>query len=189
MSANDIVEIPGYPGSYTRRFVVDMWTRAGRPPINSAGRLYAAQKEAWNKFQNGTGSPADDPDRPWLFRLPHVRFIALDVPPAYAAQMERAGFYRPLSYEPWHFEAARDYTQYPLITSIPEEDEMALSNEDVQRVAVATKKAILEAVVGAGNETSDKGKVKDLLGLMSARAGKAAKRAQMILDQMEKDAA
>lgn len=118
MSDLDIIEIPGWPGMYARRIVVRMWQAAGSPPINDAGRLYASQKEARRKFENGTGSPADDPDRPDLYPLAHVRFGALDVPPKYGAAMRAAGFRMPYDYELWHFELP-NIRAYGIVTSIP----------------------------------------------------------------------
>lgn len=115
----DIIEIPGWPSRYARRFIVEMWQDAGSPPINSAGRLYSEQLEAWNAYQNHTGSPADDPDRPDIFPLAHVRFVALDVPPLYGPAMIRAGFVMPYDYEPWHFQVAGDVRRFDLVTSIP----------------------------------------------------------------------
>lgn len=119
MSILDVIEIPGWPGRYARRFIVEMWQDAGSPPINDAGRLKHQQQAAWDASQNGTGSPADDPNRPDIFPLAHVRFVALDVPPAYAPAMLRAGFVRPYSYEPWHFQASGDVRRFDLVTSIP----------------------------------------------------------------------
>lgn len=114
----DIVQIPGYPGLFTRRVVVEMWQRAGSPPINDAGRLYSTQKAAWNAYQNGTGSPADNPDRPDIYPLAHVRFAALDVVNSARGAMTAAGFEYPYSYEPWHAQLPNIYA-YPLVDSIP----------------------------------------------------------------------
>lgn len=140
----EIVEIPGWPGRYARRFIVEMWQDAGSPPINDAGRLKDQQQRAWNAYQNGTGSPADDPNRPHIFPLAHVRFVALDVPPVYGPAMRRAGFVMPYSYEPWHFQVAGDVRRFDLVTSLPvaagsgetpfpEEDDM-FTDEDRARL-------------------------------------------------------
>lgn len=117
-SPMDIVQIPGYPGLFTRRVVVEMWQRAGSPPINDAGRLYSTQKAAWVAYQNGTGSPADNPDRPDIYPLAHVRFAALDVVNSARGAMTAAGFEYPYSYEPWHAQLPNIYA-YPLVDSIP----------------------------------------------------------------------
>ena len=114
----DIVQIPGYPGLFARRVVVEKWQRAGSPQINDAGRLYSTQKAAWNAYQNGTGSPADNPDRPDLYPLAHVRFAALDVVNSARGAMTAAGFEYPYSYEPWHAQLPNIYA-YPLVDSIP----------------------------------------------------------------------
>lgn len=118
MDPKDIIEIPGYPGLFARRLVVQMWQRAGSPPINDAGRLFATQLSARLKFENGTGSPADDPRRPDLYPLAHVRFAALDVANWARSAMIAAGFEYPYSYEPWHAQLPNIYS-YPLVSSIP----------------------------------------------------------------------
>lgn len=118
MSPLDIIEIPGYPGLFARRVVVEMWQRAGSPRINDAGRLYSTQKAARVAFLNGTGSPADDPDRPDIYPLAHVRFAALDVVNSARSAMIAAGFEYPYDYEPWHGQLPNIYS-YPLVTSIP----------------------------------------------------------------------
>lgn len=118
MSDLDIIEIPGYPGLFTRRIVVEMWQRAGSPRINDAGRLYSQQLAARLAFENGTGSPADDPRRPDRYPLAHVRFAALDVVNSARSAMIAAGFEYPYDYEPWHGQLPNIYA-YPLVTSIP----------------------------------------------------------------------
>lgn len=107
-------------GNYMVRDVFNAWVTAGRPPINDAGRLYDKQKAARIAFENGTGSPADDPDRPDLYPLAHVRFAALDITPTpdRVRRLEAAGLVRPYSYEPWHWQPAWVY-YYPLVYSIP----------------------------------------------------------------------
>lgn len=114
----DIIEIPGYPGLFTRRIVVEMWQRAGSPPINDAGRLYQQQLDARLKYEAGTGSPADDPRRPDKYPLAHVRFGALDVANWARQAMIDAGFEYPYDYEPWHGQLPNIYS-YPLVTSVP----------------------------------------------------------------------
>lgn len=118
MSDMDIIDIPGYPGMFARRIVVKMWQRAGSPHINDAGRLYATQLEARIKFENGKGSPADDPRRPDKYPLAHVRFAALDVVNSARAAMIAAGFEYPYDYEPWHAQLPNIYA-YPLVSEIP----------------------------------------------------------------------
>lgn len=99
------------------------WHAAGRPPINSAGRLYAAQKYLRDGYINigpPRFSPADDPDRPDLYPLGHVRFCALDIDPTAerVAALEAAGLVRPFSWEGWHWAPVDPY-YYPLVYSIP----------------------------------------------------------------------
>jgi hypothetical protein len=120
MSDFDIIELPGQPGKHARRVIVEAWQAAGSPPVNSALRLYADQKAAWDRYRNGTGSPADDPDRPHLFQLAHVRGVALDIDatPARVAALAAAGLIRPFWYEPWHW-TVRNVYAYPLVTAIP----------------------------------------------------------------------
>jgi hypothetical protein len=131
----EIIEIPGYPGMFTRRKVVKMWQKAGSPKINSAGRLYDDQLKAYKDFIAGNGSPADNPDNPNQ-PLAHVRFAALDVESKTAA-MRKAGFVFPYSYEPWHGELP-NVRQYPIV----KEDDMPLSNSDIAKIAKATAKEI-----------------------------------------------
>lgn len=120
MSDLDIVEIPGYPGWYTRRLVLQMWQAAGSPPLTSAGRLYWDQKElydGWTQRRPGY-NPADNPDdesQP----LAHVRFVGLDVWPAYRAAMEAAGFVFPYDYEQWHAQVPGNVRRFEIVRSIP----------------------------------------------------------------------
>lgn len=119
MSALDVIELPGSPGHYGRRVLVEAWQAAGSPPVNSAGRLYGPQKAAWDAYQTGTGSPADNPDDESQ-RLAHVRFVALDITPTAERirRLEAAGLYRPYSYEPWHWELP-NVRAYALVRTIP----------------------------------------------------------------------
>jgi hypothetical protein len=122
MSGSDIVGF--YDGNgdlhFTRRAMYDAWVHAGRPPINSSGRLKWMQQAAWVAYQNGTGSPADDPSRPDLFPLAHVRFAALDIDPTpyIVARMREAGCERPYDYEPWHWQLL-NVRAYPIVDSVP----------------------------------------------------------------------
>jgi len=115
---SDIVQL--YGPHYAVRPLADAWRAAGSPPINSAGRLYADQKGAWVAYQNGTGSPADDPDRPDLYPLAHVRFAAIDVTPTpdRVRALAAAGLVRPYEYEPWHWELP-NVRAYPLVLALP----------------------------------------------------------------------
>jgi len=118
MSALDVVAIPGYPGKWARRAVVEAWIEAGRPPLNWAGRTYEEQLHLALYGPNA----ADDPRVSWT-RVPHVRGLALDLAswtPAIIKRMQAAGFVRPITVrkgkpwadgkggfsqdEPWHFE-------------------------------------------------------------------------------------
>lgn len=112
MSDLDVVPIPGYPGKWARRVVVDAWQKAGSPRILWAGRTYAEQKHLFEMWKRGEGNAADNPDA--NTRQPHVRGLALDLArytPAIVRRMENAGFTRPIwrrngfsQDEPWHFE-------------------------------------------------------------------------------------
>ncbi|MCZ4301273.1 hypothetical protein [Microbacterium oxydans] len=153
MSALDVVQIPGRPGLYARRAVVNAWEAAGSPPINSAGRLYAEQKrlyDGWRDRKPGF-NPADNPDDETQ-RLAHVRFVALDIDPSPARvrALQAAGLVRPYSYEPWHWELP-NVRQYPIVRSLPatagnqsEEDNM--NAEQDRRL-----EAVFQAVFGAAN--------------------------------------
>lgn len=120
MSPDDIIELPGQPGFYARRAIVDAWVRAGSPPVNSAGRLETEQQRAYDKFRAGTGAPADNPAETWR-PLAHVRFVALDInaTPERVRALSAQGLVRPYSYEPWHWQLPGDVRAYPLVTSIP----------------------------------------------------------------------
>lgn len=117
----DVIEVPWQPGNYARRALVEAVERAGKLRGNSWGRLKDEQQRAWDKYQNGTGSPADDPNRPNTFPLAHVRFVAVDVD-ATADNVRRLlaqGLVRPYSYEPWHFQLPGSVYKWPLVESIP----------------------------------------------------------------------
>lgn len=123
MSALDIIPIPGHPGMYARRAAVEMWQRAGSPPIAEAGagRLYDTQKWLYDQWQAGVPgyNPADNPDQPGKYPLAHVRFVALDFATRAGAQAARAaGFEFPYPYEWWHGQLPNVYA-YPLVKSIP----------------------------------------------------------------------
>lgn len=117
MSELDIVQVPGYPGKWARRCVVEAWITAGRPYVNWAGRTYEEQKRLWNLYNtivNGKrlGNAADNPDA--NTRQPHVRGMALDLAGYDKGRMEAAGFVQPIwrrtgfsQDEPWHWELAR----------------------------------------------------------------------------------
>lgn len=121
MSALDVVPIPGHPGMYARRVFVEAWQAAGSPPINSAGRLYAKQKEFYDGWVNRLPgfNPADNPDDESQ-RLAHVRFVAGDIDPTpdRIRRLEAAGLVRPYSYEPWHWELP-NVRQYAIVRFIP----------------------------------------------------------------------
>lgn len=144
MSPLDIIELPGHPGLYARRVIVEAWQAAGSPPVNDAGRLYGQQKRAWDAYQNGTGNPADNPDLPLIFPLGHVRFVALDIDPTpeRVRRLTAAGLVRPFSWESWHW-AVPNVWAYPLVQSIPtpattkpKEDDM--TQQDVDNINAHT---------------------------------------------------
>lgn len=117
----EVIEVPWQKGMFGRRALVEALDRAGRPRINSMHRTYGQQKEFWVAYQNGTGSPADNPDRPDLFELGHVRGIAADID-ATADNVRRltaAGLVRPFSWESWHWRLPGSVQKYPLMFSIP----------------------------------------------------------------------
>ena len=118
MAGTDLIHL--YDNHWAVRDMANAWVAAGSPPINSAGRLYAEQKQAWIAYQNGTGSPADNPDQPGSYELAHVRFAALDIDPtpARVAALTGQGLVRPFSYEPWHWRLPNIYN-YPIVTSLP----------------------------------------------------------------------
>lgn len=121
MSALDIIEIPGHPGKYARRVLVEAWQAAGSPPINSAGRLYREQKYFWDGWAARLPgfNPADNPDDETQ-RLAHVRFGGLDIDPtpARVRALEAAGLIRPYGYEPWHWELP-NIRRYAIVRYIP----------------------------------------------------------------------
>lgn len=121
MSPLDIIELPGQPGMYGLRVLVEAWVAAGSPPVNSAGRLYGSQKELYDGWVEGLPgfNPADNPDDETQ-RLAHVRFGALDINPTpeRVRRLEAAGLIRPYKYEPWHWELP-NIRSYPIVRSIP----------------------------------------------------------------------
>lgn len=117
----DIVALPGvFPAKYARRFMVEKWIAAGKPPVNDAGRLYQQQLDARLAFEAGRGSPADDPREPWNYPLAHTRFVAFDIDATSTrvAALTAQGLVRPFSYEPWHWTVPNVY-DYPIVKSIP----------------------------------------------------------------------
>lgn len=123
MSAHDIIELPGQPGMYGRRALVEAWQAAGSPPVNKdgAGRLYDVQKYFWDGWADRVPgfAPADNPDDETQ-RLAHVRFVALDITPtpARVAALAAAGLISPYRYETWHWELP-NVRQYEIVRSIP----------------------------------------------------------------------
>lgn len=157
----DIIELPWQPGVYGRRALVDALDRAGRPWTNSVLRLKAEQQKAWDAYQNGTGSPADDPNRPDVFPLAHVRGIAADID-ATAENVRRlsaVGLVRPYSYEPWHWQLPGNVRVWPLIDSIPtqsEEDDMYNDSDRKRDDLVAQQvNAIHQAIFLGGTSMKD----------------------------------
>ena len=178
MGAFDIVKVPGHPGMWARRCVVDAWVAADCPPLDGAGRTKEKQRWFYQQWLNGTGNAADNPDA--NTRQPHVRGMGLDLawrnPPADVVErMEEAGFIRPITVrkgkpwsdgkggfsqdEPWHFELARYYAGVKTIGKVtaamaakalpyaapagggastfdPEEDDMPITNEDAEKIAL-----------------------------------------------------
>lgn len=121
MSALDVIALPGQPGKYARRAIVEAWQEAGSPPVNSAGRLYADQKHFYDGWRAGLPgfNPADNPDDETQ-RLAHVRFVALDIDPtpARVQRLSAAGLIRPYTYEPWHWELPNVRT-YGIVRKLP----------------------------------------------------------------------
>jgi len=142
MGALDIVQVPGYPGMWARRCVVDAWVAAGSPALDGAGRTYEKQKWFWrlyNTIINGVrqGNAADNPDADT--RQPHVRGMAFDLawrnpPDAVIERMEAQGFIRPITVrkgkpwkdgkggfsqdEAWHFELAEFFAGVKKIAKV-----------------------------------------------------------------------
>lgn len=153
MSDLDVVEFEsGGRTFYARRAAYDAWRKAGSPVITEGGalRTYASQKAAWDRYQNGTGSPADNPDAPRFYELGHVRGVAFDIAAANNAAMERAGFIRPFPYEPWHWRLKNLY-DYPLV----KENDMPLTPEDLVKIKLivraeldAERPSIVAAIFG-----------------------------------------
>lgn len=139
MNPLDIIEIPGYPGMYARRAVVDAWKAGGSPHINDggAGRLYDSQKKAYDAFQDGKGSPADNPDDETQ-RLAHCRFGALDLRYPDHAKLTAAGLVRPYDYELWHYELPKIRT-YPIVRSIPKPLPIDEESEDMRAIRKANE--------------------------------------------------
>ena len=119
----DIIELPGQPGKYGRRVLVEAWQAAGSPPVNNsgAGRLYSVQKYFWDGWAARLPgfNPADNPDDETQ-RLAHVRFGALDIDPTpeRVRRLAAAGLVRPYSYEPWHWELP-NIRQYGIVRALP----------------------------------------------------------------------
>ena len=118
VDGRDVVHL--YGDHYAVRDVANAWIAAGSPPINSSWRSYQDQKDAWIRYQNGTGSPADNPDDPDNYALGHTRAAALDIDatPERVARLEAAGLIRPFPYESWHW-APKNVYYYPIVRTLP----------------------------------------------------------------------
>ncbi len=169
----DIIRLPG-TSMWAMRFVVETWLSAGSPRVNSAGRLYADQKYFWDGWaaRRPGFNPADNPDDPNA-RLPHLRGFALDIDPTgdRVARLTAAGFTRPISYEPWHWEPyGKNVRNYPKVYALPasidatpftvsstpleEDDMLALSIKDPATGAAhlaALGRGILRHFIGGDN--------------------------------------
>ena len=122
LDPNDIIEMPGQPGKYGRRVLVEALVRAGSPWITSLGRLYAEQKhfyDGWVARLPGF-NPADNPDDESQ-QLAHVRFVAADIDPTpeRVRRLTAAGLVRPFDYEPWHWTVPGDARRFAIVTRIP----------------------------------------------------------------------
>jgi len=117
----DIIEVPWQPGHFARRALVDAVDRSGRPRGNSWGRLKDEQQRAWDRYQNGTGSPADNPNDPNNYELGHVRFAAVDIDysPETHRRLTAQGLVRPFSWESWHYRLPGDVRKWPLVNALP----------------------------------------------------------------------
>lgn len=105
---------------YARLVVALAWHAAGRPPINEAWRDYGRQLAFRIAYENGTGSPADDPRNPGSYVLGHVRGIALDIDPTPGRiqALSAAGLVRPFPWESWHWAVSNPY-DYGLVYTLP----------------------------------------------------------------------
>lgn len=138
MGALDVIPLPGYPGKWARRCVVEAWLAAGSPAVLWAGRTKKQQRALYNLWRAGEGNAADNPDG--NTRMPHVRGMALDLADsspstAVVKAMSKAGFTRPIwerygysQDEPWHFELSAYVPiirRVPLVTDAPKPGQVA----------------------------------------------------------------
>lgn len=165
MSPLDIIPFPGYPAMFGRRRLVEAWVAAGSPPLNSAGRLYGAQKYFWDGWRDRRPgfNPADNPDDESQ-ALAHVRFGAVDVDPTpeRVRRLTAAGLIRPYSYEPWHFELP-NIRSYAIVRSIPtpppatpdpsEEDDMATTPPPLLFDIIDSQNKVTTVVADMENQT------------------------------------
>lgn len=123
MSDLDIIGFTDSRGRkhYAIRAIYDKWVAAGKPPVNSAGRLYDTQKMLYDRWRAGWAGyyPADNPDSTTQ-PLAHVRFAALDIDatPERVKALAAQGLVRPYAHEPWHWEL-KNVRNYPKIYAIP----------------------------------------------------------------------
>jgi len=118
----------------------------------SGGRTYAQQKALRELYLAGKGPVASDPD---TGPVPHLKFIGFDVAPvSYGAipAMKKAGFVFTTPSEKWHAEEP-NARGWPVVTSFytSEEDDMALSQEDIDKIARAVWR---EQLAHAGETSS-----------------------------------
>lgn len=189
MSADDIIELPGQPGKYARRIVVDAWQQAGSPNANSAGRLYAEQKyfyDGWVARKPGF-NPADNPDSPSL-PLAHVRFVALDIDPTpdRVRRLSAAGLVRPYSYEPWHWQPAGDVRRWPLVKEIPDMPLNATTDYEAFKTMLwrALKWDVRDGDQGAGADSALGATLWDRLGGIRAAVAQPAPAVPLDYDKL-----
>lgn len=152
MSAHDIIQLPGHPGKWGRRALVEAWIAAGSPPVNDggAGRLYGLQKYFWDGWAARLPgfNPADNPDDESQ-RLAHCRFGALDITPTpeRVRRLLAAGLIRPYSYEPWHFELPNIRT-YSIVRALPSALPAALTGSTIYQKGFDMAEAIISTPNG-----------------------------------------
>lgn len=153
MNATDIGHDRGWLDAPAAASLARVDADLGRPlGVNSAGRTYAEQQDAYRKYLNGTGAFAARPGT-----SPHEFGNAIDTDDRFTWLLGQHGWSRPLSFEPWHF------VYYPrddqhigrpagIPAGIPEEEDMPLTDDDLNRIAKAVHNYKMHGGAKNGNE-------------------------------------